>query len=173
LPKQIILATIGAAHGVRGEVRVKPFTADPLAIAAYGPLRAAGGRVFEIERIRPAKGVVIAKFRGIDDRNAAEALTGLSLHVDRAALPPAGADEFYHADLIGLKAETPAGEVLGDVTAVHDFGAGDILEIAPASGPSILVPFSRTAVTKIDIAGRRLVVAPATAPTNSEEDVQA
>jgi 16S rRNA processing protein RimM len=166
----ILLATIGAAHGVKGEVRVKSFSADPLALGNYGPLAAEDGRHLEIERLRPSKGVLIVKFRGIDDRNAAEALNGLSLYVARNALPAAEDDEFYHADLIGLEAVTPEGEPLGMVVAVHDFGAGDLLDIAPSRGPSILVPFTKSAVPEIDLAaGRMTVVPPSFAEAESEE----
>ena len=159
-PDRILLATIGAAHGVKGEVRVKSFTADPASIAAYGPLFGADGRIFEVERVRPGKGVVVAKFRGVDDRDAAERLNGLSLFADRAAFPAPGEDEFYHADLIGLDAFSAAGEPLGAVVAVHNFGAGDILEIAPRRGRPLLVPFTKEAVPDIDTARGRLVVAP-------------
>lgn len=165
----VLLATIGAAHGVRGEVRVKSFTEDPLSLGEFGPLHAEDGREFRIERLRPAKEVVVAKFRGVDDRNAAEALKGVSLYVDRELLaPPEEEEEFYHADLIGLAAATPSGEPLGAVVAVHNFGAGDILEIAPSRGPTLLVPFTRQTVPQIDIAGSRIVVAPP-AETGDEE----
>jgi 16S rRNA processing protein RimM len=156
----ILVATIGAAHGVRGEVRVKSFTADPMALSGYTPLTTEDGRVFEIERLRPAKNVLIAKFRGIDDRDAAEQLNGLSLCVPREALPPPEAGEFYHTDLIGLYAVDRDGVTLGIVIAVHDFGAGDILDIKPTDGPSVLIPFTREAVPDVDIAGKRIIVAP-------------
>lgn len=161
----VTLATIGAPHGVKGEVRVKSFAAEPMALAAYGTLFAEDGRAFEIERLRPAKGVLVAKFRGIDDRNAAERLNGLSLSVERSALPPTEADEFYHADLIGLTAFDMGGKPLGSVVAVQNFGAGDILEITPISdegahGPSLLVPFTKERVPDIDVAAGRLVVVP-------------
>lgn len=161
--EQILLATIGAAHGVRGEVRVKSFTADPTALGDFGPLAAKDGRRFEIEHLRPAKNVVVVKFRGVDDRGAAEALNGVSLYVPREELPAAAADEFYHADLIGLDVFTPDGEPLGAVVAVHDFGAGDLLDIAPsgaegARGASFLVPFTKEAVPQVDIAGGRITV---------------
>ena len=151
---------IGAAHGVRGEVRVKTFTEDPLSLGEYGPLMAEDGRVLEIERLRPGKDVVVAKFRGIDDRNAAEALNGVSLYVDRARLPAAEGDEYFHADLIGLAADTDAGERLGTVTAIHNFGAGDILEIAPPRGPTLLVPFTKQAVPVVQLEAGRIVVSP-------------
>jgi 16S rRNA processing protein RimM len=164
----VLLATIGAPHGVRGEVRVKSFTADPMSLGHYGPLAAADGRRFEIERLRPAKQVVIAKFHGIDDRNAAEALNGTELYVDREALPEADDDEFYHADLIGLAAVDPEGNAVGTIVAVQNFGAGDLLEIRLAgSSRTELVPFSEAAVPSIDVqAGRAVVILP---PTTGDE----
>ena len=156
----VILAVIGAPHGVRGEVRVKSFVADPMSLKGYGTLLAEDGRGFQIERLRPAKDVVVVKFRGVDDRDAAAKLTGLTLGVERSALPAAEEDEFYHADLIGLEALDGAGASLGTVIAVQNFGAGDILEIAPPKGPSLLVPFTKESVPAIDIAAGRLVVVP-------------
>lgn len=166
----VVLATIGAPHGVRGEVRVKSFTSDPLALGTYGPLSARDGRAFAIERVRPAKGVVIAKFRGVDDRDTAEALNGLDLGVDRSALPPAEEDEFYHADLIGLAASDAEGRGVGTVIAVRNFGAGDILEIAPPHGATILIPFTKAAVPDIDLSSGRLVVAPPEEVDLTEEE---
>jgi 16S rRNA processing protein RimM len=165
---RILLARIGAAHGVRGEVRVKAFTVHPLSLRDYAPLFAEDGRAFALERLRPAKEVVIAKFRGIDDRNAAEPLNGTDLYIDRSGLPAPEADEFYHADLIGLTAKTETGEPLGTVIAVHDFGAGDILDIAPPHGPSLLVPFTQAVVPLVDIAAGWLVVVP---PPEADEDM--
>ena len=160
---RLLLARIGAAHGVRGEVRVKAFTGDPLALGAYGPLLTEDGRTLTVERLRSDKTLVVVKFRGVDDRNAAESLRGLRLFVDRAALPvPEDEDEFYHADLIGLEAVTADGAPLGTVVAIHDFGAGDILDIAPPAAAdrcrSLLVPFTRACVPEIDLAAGRLVV---------------
>jgi 16S rRNA processing protein RimM len=167
-PGYVLLARIGAAHGVRGEVRVKSHTADPLALANYGPLSSRDGRSFAVERIRPAKDVVIAKFYGVDDRNTAEALNGTDLFVDRTRLPaPEDEEEFYHADLIGLRAEGLDGLELGTLVAIHNFGAGDILEIVPSRGPSLLVPFTKVATPVIDLPGRRIVVSP---PSEVEED---
>jgi 16S rRNA processing protein RimM len=168
-PKTILLAKIGAAHGVRGEVRVKAFGADPMSLGGYGPLVASDGRRFEIERIRPAKNAVIAKFRGINDRNTAEALSGVELFIERSALPAPEANEFYHADLLGLEAHDAAGNLVGAVVAVHNFGAGDILEIAPRRGPSLLLPFTDASVPAIDLAAGRIVVAPP-AETEAKED---
>jgi 16S rRNA processing protein RimM len=172
---RILLATIGAAHGVRGEVRIRSFTTTPEALADYGPLTTEDGRRFEIERLRPAKGdMLVAKLRGVDDRNAAEALSGVSLYVERSALPAPEPEEFYHADLIGLAAVDPSGAPLGSVVAVHDFGAGDILEIKPTDGPSLLVPFTNAVVPDVDIPGGRITVVPPTEiegePRDTTED---
>jgi 16S rRNA processing protein RimM len=168
---RIVLATIGAAHGVKGEVRVKPFTADPMALAAYSRLAAEDGQSLEIERLRPAKAMLVVKFKGIDNRGAAERLNGMMLHTDRANLPPPAEDEFYHADLIGLEAVTEGGEPLGAVIGVHDFGAGNILEIAPSRGKSMMMPFTKAVVPIVDIAGGRLVVVPPK-ETGDETDAQ-
>ena len=153
---RICVAQIGAAHGIRGEVRLRSFTQDPMAVAAYGPLESEDGtRRFEIEALRPAKDHFVARLDGVADRNAAEKLTNLKLYVSRDRLPPIEDDEtFYHADLVGLAAVTPDGAALGTVTAVHNFGAGDLVEIKPRAAASrMLVPFTETAVPEIDIAG--------------------
>jgi 16S rRNA processing protein RimM len=168
-PDRVLLAKIGAAHGVKGETRVKVFGPDPMALHDYGVLSGADGRRFEVERIRPAKSVVIVKFRGVDDRDAAEVLSGTELFVERSALPAPEANEYYHADLLGLEAHDAAGDLVGTVVAIHNFGAGDILEIAPQRGPSLLLPFTDANVPAIDLSARRLVVAPP-AETEIEKD---
>ncbi|HEY5966166.1 MAG TPA: ribosome maturation factor RimM [Xanthobacteraceae bacterium] len=161
---RICVAQIGAAHGIRGEVRLRSFTGEPTAIASYGPLESEDGtRRFTIETLRPAKDHFVARLEGVSDRNAAEQLTNLRLYVARDRLPPAGDGEFYHADLVGLAAVTPDGAALGTVTAVHNFGAGDVIEIKPASGEALLVPFTDAAVPEIDLAAGRMVVVPLTA----------
>ncbi|MBX9845336.1 MAG: ribosome maturation factor RimM [Xanthobacteraceae bacterium] len=162
---RICVAQIGAAHGIRGEVRLRSFTEDPMAITSYGPLESEdGARRFEIETLRPLKDHFVARLAGVNDRNAAEALTNLRLYVARDKLPPAAEGEYYHADLVGLAAVTPDGASLGTVTAIHNFGAGDVIEIKPASGgETLLVPFTDTAVPEIDLAAGRMVVVPLTA----------
>ena len=159
---RICVAQIGGAHGIRGEVKLKSFTADPMAVRDYGPLQSEDGTVsVEIEALRPAKGHLVARLRGVADRNAAERLANLRLFVPRERLPPPGADEFYHADLIGLRAVTADGAEIGTVVAMHDFGAGDILELEPlAGGTTIMLPFTDAFVPSIDIAGGRIVVVP-------------
>ena len=162
MAERICVAQIGGAHGIRGEVKLKSFTADPLAVKDYGLLESEDGAAsFEIEALRPAKGYLVARLRGVRDRNAAEQLTNLRLFVPRERLPPPAADEFYHADLIGLAAVTAAGVEVGTVVAVHNFGAGDILELRPpAGGTTIMLPFTDAFVPRIDIAGGRIVVEP-------------
>lgn len=158
---KIRVARIGAAHGVRGEVRLWSFTVEPLAVANYGPLETEDGkRRFEIEALRPAKDHLVARFKGIGDRDAAEALRNIDLFVSRENLPPIEeADTFYHADLIGLDAITPDGTQIGTVHALHNFGAGDIIEIVPVgSGDPVLLPFTDAVVPKIDLAARQIVV---------------
>jgi 16S rRNA processing protein RimM len=165
--ERICIAQIGGAHGIRGEVKLKSFTADPMAVKDYGLLeREDGGASLEIETVRSAKTHLVARFRGVSDRDAAERLTNLKLFVPRERLPPPSADEFYHADLIGLSAMTADGTEVGTIIAVHDFGAGDILELRPpAGGTTIMLPFNEACVPGVDIAGRRITVAlPATPP---------
>jgi 16S rRNA processing protein RimM len=161
----VVVGRFGAAHGIRGEVRLKSFTQVPVDVAGYGTLTADDGRTFEIMSARSAAGssspdMLIVRVKGIDDRTAAEALTNLELSVPADRLPEAADEEFYHADLVGLAAETLSGESLGTVIAVQNYGAGDILEIAPKAGPTILVPFSRRAVPTVDIKGSRVVIDP-------------
>lgn len=155
---RVLIAEIGAAHGIRGEIRVKPHGEDPMALKRYGPLESEdGSRTFEIEALRPQKHMLIVRFKGIRDRNAAEALTRTKLYIPRERLPEPDEDDFYHADLIGLPVFDGAGEDLGTVVSVPNFGAGDLLEIAPPGAPSFYLPFTREAVPQIDIEGGRLV----------------
>jgi 16S rRNA processing protein RimM len=159
----VALGVFGAPHGVRGEVRLKSFTAEPMAIAGFRPLLAVDGRRFDIAAARPLKDdMLVVKVDGVADRDAAARLTNLTLHVPREALGQAGEeDEFFHADLVGLAAETADGEALGRVVALLDFGAGDLIEIAPAGGgPSRLYPFTKAVVPLVDLAGGRLVLVP-------------
>jgi len=159
---RVCIAQIGAAHGVRGEVRLKAFTQDPLSVARYGALETEDGRRhFEIEAVRPGKDMLVARLKGVTDRDAAERLKNMRLYVARERLPQPADDEFYHADLVGLAAVTPDGEAIGSVKAVHNFGAGDLLEIEPAAGgATMMLPFTATAVPLVDIAGGRIVVEP-------------
>ncbi|WP_237152962.1 ribosome maturation factor RimM [Oryzibacter oryziterrae] len=158
---QVLLAEIGAAHGVRGEVRVKSHTEAPEALADYGPLHDAKGNVFRVKSLRPLKDdMLVVAFEGVADRTAAERLTRTKLYVDRSALPEPEEDEFYHADLIGLSVETLAGDKVGVVTAVVNFGADDLLDVKRPGAKSIYVPFTRAVVPTLDFAGGRLLIDP-------------
>lgn len=160
--RPVLMATVGGAQGLRGAVRLRTFTADPLAVGDYGPLYASDGRHFAVLSVRPAKGAVIAQLDGIADRNAAEALAGTDLFVDRSALPDEALedDEFFHADLIGLSVQDGRGDAVGVVVGVHDFGAGDVLEIEQPDRRRVVVPFSRAAVPHIDLASGLLHIDP-------------
>ena len=154
----LLVAQIGGAHGVRGEVRITTFTADPMALASYKALvRQDGSPAVVIASARPAKAGLVARLKGVDDRDAAEGLRGLKLFISRAVLPPPEEDEFYLADLIGLAVETAAGELMGKVKAVQDFGAGDLLEIQPPQGASWWLPFTREAVPEVRIGEGKLI----------------
>lgn len=156
---QICVARIGAPHGVRGQVRLWTFTEDPYAVLDYGPLATKDGkRTIEVDNVREAKGHLVATLKGVTDRDAAARLNGVELYVARDALPDTGDGEYYHADLIGLAAVNAAGEAIGRVVAMHDFGAGDIIEIAPPSGPTLLLPFTDAVVPTVDIAGGKVMI---------------
>jgi 16S rRNA processing protein RimM len=160
----VLLGRFGAPHGVRGEIRLQSFTGDPLAIATYGPLTdKSGARSVTLFSVRPqGKDMLVAKVAGVSDRTGAEALTGLELYIAREKLPaPEDVDEFYLADLVGLRAQTRAGAELGRVIAVRNFGAGDILEVAPvAGGETLMFPFTKAVVPIISITERRVVIEP-------------
>jgi 16S rRNA processing protein RimM len=135
------------------------FTEDPLAVQSYGPLMTKdGARQFEIANVREANDHLVATFKGIATRNDAEKLNGIELYVPREKLPAIDNDEYYHADLIGLTAVNAADEPLGRVVAIHNFGAGDIIEIAPPKGATMLLPFTNAVVPTVDIAGGRVVI---------------
>ena len=157
--KTVCLGRIVGAHGVRGIVRVQSYAANPNDLTAYGALSdASGARRFAVSVTGHVKGLLLACIEGVDDRNAAEALRGTDLHIARAALPTTEGEEFYHVDLLGLRAENAEGDALGQVSAIHDHGAGPIVEIQPPDGPSTLVPFTREHVPAIDIEAGRMVV---------------
>lgn len=172
---RVLVAAVAGAFGVRGEIRLKTFTADPASVGAYGPVETEdGARRFAIRLVQKPKGpVVVARFDGIEDRDAAEALKGTRLYVPRAALPALDADDYYLADLIGLTAYDPAGQVLGRISAVVDHGAGDILEVTAPGGPARLFTFTAAVVPVVDIAGGRVVIDPppeVEAPPGSPRD---
>lgn len=156
----VCVARIGAAHGVRGAVKLWTFTEDPFAVRHYGPLLSKDGkRQFEVAQVREAKDHLVATFKGVTTRDEAERLNGIELYVAREKLPTTDEDEYYHTDLIGLAAVTTDGEPLGRVLAIHNFGAGDIIEIAPPKGPTMLLPFSNAVVPEVDLTGGRVVIA--------------
>jgi 16S rRNA processing protein RimM len=159
--RRVCVARIGAAHGVRGEVKLWSFTTDPMAVARYGMLESEDGRPFDVEIVRSAKDFLIARIKGVADRTAAEQLRNLDLYIGRDRLPEAGVDEYYYADLVGLSAEDVTGTLLGTVTAVHNFGAGDLLEVRPnGGGDTVMVPFTAEVVPVIDIAHSKVVIEP-------------
>jgi 16S rRNA processing protein RimM len=159
--ERVRVGRISAAHGVRGEVKIRCFTEVPEDVGAYGPLHDGQGREVQLAGIRPAKGpVVVARIEGVADRNAAEALAGRDLFVPRDRLPPAEEDEWYYSDLIGLTAVDSGGDDLGRVIAVHDFGAGDLIEIAPPSGKPFMVPFTAQCVPDIKLSDGTITVIP-------------
>lgn len=172
LENPVLMATIGAAQGLRGEVRAKCYTADPLAIAEYGNLHSLDGRVFEILEIREAKNVAIVRFRGINDRNAAEALKGLDLYIERDVLPDEELDdeEYFYADLEGLEVFDDAGRSYGAVSAIFDFGAGDLLELKGPGKRPVLIPFSEQAVLEIDIEAGRILIDPIAAGLKDDDE---
>ena len=167
----VLMAVIGAAHGIKGELRVKTFTGDPLALGGYGPLFARDGRRFELIDVRPQGTVVVARFKGVGDRSAAEALTGTELFVDRAVLAADLDDEeFYHADLVGLSVVDEQGTQIGKVAAVLNFGASDILEINGPGLKGALVPFTKAAVPTVDLAAQTIRVDTIAAGLAGDED---
>ncbi|WP_298423745.1 ribosome maturation factor RimM [Rhodoblastus sp.] len=158
---KVLVGVFGAPHGVRGEIRLKSYMQDPLSIADYGALADEAGRAHEIVSARPLKDdMLVVRVKGVSDRDAAQKLTNQQLYLARETLPAPEDDEFYCRDLIGLRAETPEGEPLGVIVAVPNYGAGDILEIAPPAGETLLFPFTRAVVPEIDIAGGKVIVVP-------------
>lgn len=156
----VLVGALAGAFGVQGEVRLKSFCAEPEAIVGYAPLVAADGRSFGIRITRSLTGAFAARVTGVVTREQAEALKGLRLFAPRDRLPALEEDEFYHADLIGMAVVDPGGAPLGRVRAVHDHGAGDVIEIARPGAADLLIPFTRAAVPTVDLAGRRMVVDP-------------
>ena len=158
LQHPVLLATIGAAQGLKGEVRLNSLTAKPLAVTEYGNLSGSDGRAFTIERARQQKDIVIVKFKGIDDRTAAEGLRGIELFIERAILDKIvkNDDEFFYADLIGLSVSDEAGFDWGKVAGVFDFGGGDVVEVKGVDGRPRMIPFSKAAVPVVDISNGKL-----------------
>jgi 16S rRNA processing protein RimM len=154
---RVLLGVVAAPHGVRGLVRIRSYTGDPMAIGAYGPLSDESGRKeYRVEALSAARGAVLARIEGVADRTAAEALRGLRLYVERERLPATGEREWYEADLIGLAAVGRDGRDWGKVIAFHDFGAGSVMEVSGG----VMLPFTDEAVPEVDIAGGKVVVDP-------------
>jgi 16S rRNA processing protein RimM len=155
---KVCVGAITGAKGIRGEVRIKSFTAEPADIGAYGPVTTSDGRAFKLKVVGSAKDLVTARLEGIADRNAAEALKGMQLFVERSRLPPPGDGQVYHADLIGLAARLETGEALGNVTAVLNYGGGDILEVTRPDGDTELIPFG-IGIAGVDLAAKVVTIA--------------
>ena len=168
----ILLGAIIGAHGLKGEVKVKTFTEAPDRLGAYGPLHDKDGRAFTVAAVRVVDAAsAVVRFEGIGDRDASEALKGVELFVARNALPDTEAEEFYHADLIGLRAEDEEGRLIGIIRGVHNFGAGDVLDLEKPDGSDALLPFTREFVPIVDVkSGRVVIVAPE--ETEAQDDPQ-
>jgi 16S rRNA processing protein RimM len=167
---RVLLGVVAAPHGVRGLVRIKSFTEDPMSLGTYGPLSdETGKKAYRVEALSVARGAVLARIDGVADRTAAEALRGLRLYVERSVLPAAGEREWYEADLIGLSAIGRDGKDWGKVTAFHDFGAGPVMEV---SGGMIL-PFTDETVPEIDVEGGKVVVDPPAGLSSAGETKEA
>ncbi len=172
--KRICLGQIGAANGIKGHVRLKSFTEIPEAFGDYGRLEnEEKTETFKISTLRPLKGnMLVVKFKGINDRNEAERLNGTKLYVDRTLLPDlSDDDDFYVEDLIGLKALNENDEELGTIITVHNFGAGDLLDIKPEKGPSLLIPFTKKAVPNLSLSNGLIVIDEKEAGLLSEGDI--
>lgn len=160
--RRVLLGTISSAHGIRGEVTLRTYTADPQAIAAYGPLSDKDGtRTFKIRSLKVTPKTVIARLEGVADRNGAEALRGVDLYVARDKLPKPDEREFYHADLVGLAVRDAAGETVGAIVTVANFGAGDLIEVRYLDREATeYVPFTDACVPHIDVAAGYAVIVP-------------
>ncbi|HWE05156.1 MAG TPA: ribosome maturation factor RimM [Rhizomicrobium sp.] len=174
MSRDVLIAAVIGAHGLKGEVKVKTFTATPDALARYRTLHAKDGRLFTIAQLRPGKAdEAVATLAEVVDRSTAESLRGLELFVKRDALPAPDEDEFYHADLIGLTAMDEADRVIGTIKAIHNYGAGDVIEIARGDGDSVMLPFVKDFVPVIDLkAGRVVIAEPAEVETGERGNVE-
>ncbi len=155
----VLLGVVIGAQGLKGGVRVKTFTESPEKLAAYGPLHTKDGRALAVVSAKSGKDGALVMFKDISDRNVAEALKGTELYVKRSALPEIDAEEFYHADLVGLRAEDTEGRAMGVVRALHNFGAGDVIELMRDDGDEVFLPFTREVAQEIDIVNGRIVIA--------------
>ena len=155
----MLLGVVIGAQGLKGEVKVKTFTETPEALAAYGPLHTKDGREIRVTYLRETKDGAVVQLHGVNDRSSAEAMKGTELFVSRDALPETDAEEFYHTDLVGLRAEDTEGRAIGTVRGVHNFGAGDVIEIMRENGDDVFLSFTREVAREIDIKGGRIVIA--------------
>jgi 16S rRNA processing protein RimM len=174
MSKDVLLAAVIGAHGLKGEVKVKTFTEAPDALARYRTLHAKDGRIFTIAQLRPGKAdEAVATLAEVVDRNTAESLKGLELFVARDALPVTAKNEFYHADLVGLTAMDEADRVIGTIRAIHNYGAGDVIEITRGDGDSVMLPFVKDFVPLVDLkAGRVVIAEPAEVETGERGNVE-
>ena len=179
MSRDVLIAAVIGAHGLKGEVKVKTFTATPDALARYRTLHAKDGRIFTITQLRPGKAAeAVATLAEVVDRNTAESLRGMELFVKRDALPAPDENEFYHADLIGLTAMDEADRVIGTIRAIHNYGAGDVIEITRASnegsgGDTVMLPFVKDFVPLVDLkAGRVVIAEPAEVETGERGNVE-
>lgn len=172
LDKPVQMAVIGAPHGVKGELRVKTFTADPLALGDYGPLTSEDGRTFTVAAIRPAKNIVVVRFKEVTTREQAEAVNGVALYVDRSVLPDEELDEeeFFHADLIGLEIRDETGAKIGKVIAIQNFGGGDIVEANLSGRRSVMIPFTLAAIPEVSVSGGYIRIDSVAAGLVDDED---
>ncbi|UXN06529.1 ribosome maturation factor RimM [Bartonella sp. HY761] len=171
LNKPVLLARIGAAHGIKGEVRIKSFTSDPLALGDYGTLYDANGNNIKILSLRPQKDMLVARLAGIDSREKAEGLNGKEIFVERDQLPAdLEEDEFYLEDLIGLAVHDLDNTPIGKVRSLYNFGAGDLIEMSDKTGKLVFIPFTQAAIPTIDIAGGKIIIDPVLAGLVSEKE---
>ena len=169
----IQLAVIGGAHGIKGELRVKSYTDDPLAFGDYGKLHDKNGNKYQVIKARVSKNVVVTRFKSVDTREKAEALNGIELYIERCRLPEVGdEDEFYLSDLDGLDCVDETGAVIGFVKAVHNFGAGDIIEVRHVKGGDAFYPFTKKVVPTVNIEAGRLTLIPPVEVSERDADVQ-
>lgn len=167
----MLLGVVTGVRGLKGDLRIRSFTADPADLTAYGPLwDKDAAKTYRVKVIGAAKGQLIARIKGVGDRTAAEAMKGLELHIPRSSLPKPADDEFYHSDLVGLQAVSLDGEILGTVSAVEDFGAGDVLEVSGGPYKGLVVPFTKGVVVDVDIEAGRLSVDPPLGLLEAPED---
>ena len=155
------VGAIAGPHGVRGQFKVKLFAETPAALEQYGALQIDDGRALKLSvKSVNSKGLVIASAIGVTSREAAEALRGMLLSTSRACLPDLADDELYHAELLGSSVFHEDGTKLGEVVALYNFGAGEIIEVKPAYGISVMLPFAGEYLVSVDIPNRRVVLAP-------------